>query len=106
MIWESQIASDDQESHQNEWDDLIAAIRGNKRFNEAKNGVNASVVASMGRVAAHTGRTVTFEEMLRSDHEYAPNLDRLTLDGPAPVMPDAHGLYPVPQPGVVANREY
>ena len=106
MIWESQIQRDDQNSHQNEWDDLIVAIRGDKPFNEAKDGVHASLVTSMGRMAAHIGRTVTLEEMLSSDHEYAPNVDRLTIDGPAPVMPDANGLYPVPQPGIVTNREY
>jgi hypothetical protein len=54
----------------------------------------------------HGGRTVTFEELLNSDHEYAPNLDKITLDGPAPVMPDAEGKYPIPQPGIVTKREY
>jgi hypothetical protein len=60
----------------------------------------------MGRMAAHTGRTVTFDEMLKSDHEYAPNVDKLTLDGPAPVMPGADGKYPIPQPGIQMKREY
>jgi predicted dehydrogenase len=106
MIWESQIERADQNSHQNEWDDLIDAIRGDKPFNEARRGVQASVVTSMGRMAAHVGRTVTFEEMLNSDHEYAPNVDKLTLDGPAPLMPDANGMYPIPQPGIVTKREF
>jgi hypothetical protein len=106
MIWESQVERADQNSHQNEWEDLIDAIRGDKPFNEAKNGIHASVVTSMGRMAAHVGRTVTFEEMLNSDHEYAPHVDKLTLDGRAPVMPGAKGMYPVPQPGVVTKREY
>jgi predicted dehydrogenase len=105
-IWESQISRADQNSHQNEWDDLIEAIRGDKPFNEAKSGINGSLVTSMGRMAAHTGRTVTFDEMLNSDHEYAPNVDKITLDGPAPVMPDANGMYPIPQPGLVTKREY
>ena len=48
----------------------------------------------------------SFEEVLNSDHEYAPNIDKLTLDGPAPLVPDAKGMYPVPQPGMVAKREY
>ena len=82
------------------------AIRDDKPFNEAKAGVEASLVTSMGRMAAHVGRTVTFDEMLHSDHEYAPNVDRLTLGGPAPVMPDAQGKYPVPQPGILNDREY
>jgi predicted dehydrogenase len=106
MIWESDIGRADKESHQNEWDDLVDAIRGDKPFNEARRGVEASVVTSMGRMAAHVGRTVTFEEMLNSDHEYAPNVDKLTLDGPAPLMPDANGKYPIPQPGIVTKREF
>lgn len=106
MIWESQIERADQNSHQNEWEDLIDAIRGDKPFNEAKSGVRASLVTSMGRMAAHSGRTITFDEMLNSDHEYAPNVDKLTLDGPAPLTPDANGMYPVPQPGLVKDREY
>ena len=106
MLWESKIERADQNSHQNEWDDLVDAIRNDTPFNEAKRGVEASLVTSMGRMAAHVGRTVTFEEMLNSNHEYAPNLDKLTLDGPAPLMPDANGKYPIPQPGIVMNREY
>ena len=106
LLWESKIAKEDQNSHQNEWDDLVDAIRNDKPFNEARHGVEASLVTSMGRMAAHTGRTVTFDEILHSDNEYAPNLDKITLDGPAPVMPDAHGKYPVPQPGIVSRREY
>jgi hypothetical protein len=106
MIWESQIERADQNSHQNEWEDLIDAIRGDKPFNEAKSGVRASLATSMGRMAAHVGRTITFDEMLNSDHEYAPNVDKLTLDGPAPLTPDANGMYPVPQPGLVKDREY
>lgn len=47
MIRESQIERGDQNSHQNEWDDLIDAILGNKRFNEAKNCINASLMTSM-----------------------------------------------------------
>jgi hypothetical protein len=60
----------------------------------------------MGRMAAHTGREVTFEEILNGDHEFAPNVDKLTVDGPAPLTPDPDGKYPVPQPGIKKNREY
>jgi len=106
LIWESNIDKADQNSHQNEWEDLIEAIRKDLPFNEAKRGVEASLVTSMGRMAAHIGGTVTFDQMLNSKVEYAPNVDKLTLDGPAPVMPDANGKYPIPQPGVIMDREY
>ena len=105
-IWESKVPPAEQASHQNEWEDLVDAIRNDKPFNEARRGIEASVVTSMGRMAAHTGRTITFDEMLNSEHEYAPNVDKLTLHGPAPVMPGPGGVYPVPQPGIVTKREY
>ena len=53
----------------------------------------------------HTGRIVTFDETLASDYELAPNVDKLTLDGPAPLeMKD--DKYPVPEPGRKGKREY
>ncbi len=85
--------------YQTEWDDLAAAIINNTPYNEVRRGVEASVVTSMGRMAAHTGREVTYSQMLNHPHEYAPNVGALTIDGPAPVMPDKDGRYPVPQPG-------
>jgi predicted dehydrogenase len=91
--------------YQLEFDHLIDAIRRDKPFNEAKRGAEASLVASLGRMAAHTGRLVTYDEILNSDHEFAPDLDRLTEDSPAPVRADASGRYPVPEPGV-KRREY
>jgi predicted dehydrogenase len=89
-----------------EWDDLITAIRQDKKYNEVVRGAEASLVATMGRFAAHTGQIVTFDQMMNHDHEFAPDADKLTMDGPAPVMPDADGKYPVPQPGIKKTREY
>ena len=40
------------------------AIREDKPYNEAKRGAEASLVTSMGRMAAHTGQIVTFDDML------------------------------------------
>ena len=70
--------------YQVEWDDLIDAIRKDKPYNEVKRGAEASLVTSMGRMAAHTGQVITFDDMLNCKHEFAPNVDKLTLDGPAP----------------------
>lgn len=89
-----------------EWEDLIVAIREDKPYNEVKRGAEASLVATMGRFAAHTGQLVTFDQMLNHDHELAPDADKLTPDGPAPVRADANGRYPVPEPGVKKTREY
>jgi predicted dehydrogenase len=103
MLWESKGSSN---PYQNEWDDLIEAIREDRPYNEAKRGVEASLVTSMGRMAAHTGQEITYEDMLNCEHEMAPGLDKLTNDSLAPVQPDAAGTYPMPQPGITVKREY
>lgn len=92
--------------YQLEWDDLIAAIREDKPYNEVRRGAEASLVACMGRMAAHTGRIVTFDQMLNCEHEFAPGVAELTMDGPAPLTLGPDGKYPVPRPGIVTDREY
>ncbi len=106
MLWESKVPAGEDNPYQNEWNDLVDAIRNDKPYNEVKRGVEASLVTSMGRMAAHTGKEVTFEQMLNCEHEMAPGVDKFTVDSPAPVQADANGKYPVPQPGIVTDREY
>jgi hypothetical protein len=89
-----------------EWNHLIAAIRDNEPYNEVERGVQASVVTSMGRMAAHTGVEVTYNQMLNSPHEFAPGIENMTYNSPAPVRADKNGKYPVPQPGIITDREY
>lgn len=89
-----------------EWQHLFEAIRADEPYNEVPRGVQASLVTSMGRMAAHTGREITYEEMLNCDHEFAPGVGKLALDGTAPLQADPQGKYPVPQPGITTNREY
>jgi predicted dehydrogenase len=103
LLWESKQSSN---PYQNEWDDLVEAIRKDQPYNEVKRGVEASLVTSMGRMAAHTGQEITLEDMMACEHEFAPGLDKLTHDSPAPLQADAAGRYPVPQPGITRKREY
>ena len=86
-----------------EWEDLIDAIRQDKPYNEVKRGAEASLVTSMGRMAAHTGQIVTYDQILNLDHEFAPDVDKLTMDSPAPLLAGPDGKYPIPQPGIVTN---
>jgi len=102
LLWQS---TDTSNPYQNEWDSLVDAIRSDKPYSEVKRGVEASLVSSMGRMAAHTGQEITFDAMLNCEHEFAPDLDKLTSSSPSPLMPGADGKYPIPVPGV-KTREY
>lgn len=92
--------------YQLEWDDLMHAIRQDKPYNEVKRGAEASLVTAMGRMACHTGRIITYDQMLNCEHEFAPDVDKLVLNGPAPIQADADGKYPVPAPGIKTSREF
>jgi predicted dehydrogenase len=92
--------------YQVEWDELIDAIRNDKPFNEVKRGAEAGMVTAMARRAVHTGQIVTFDEMLTSKDEFGPDVDKLAMDSPAPLPAGADGKYPVPQPGILKDREF
>ena len=92
--------------YQWEWDDLIDAIKNDKPYNEVERGVQASLVTSMGRMAAHTGQIITYDQMLNCPHEFAPDVEKMTADSPAPVRLGPDGKYPVPEPGIKIDREY
>ncbi|MDA1274162.1 MAG: Gfo/Idh/MocA family oxidoreductase [Verrucomicrobia bacterium] len=106
QIWTSEVPSDQQSPYQNEWDELVSAIRNDRPYNEVKRGVEASVVASMGRRAAHSGQEITFDQMMNAEEEYAPGADKLTMESPAFLMADANGRYPIPEPGRKKSLEY
>jgi hypothetical protein len=106
MLWQSKRIPGQEDPYQNEWDELIEAIRNNKPYNEAKRGVEASITSNLGRMAAHTGQEVTFEQALNAEQEMAPGIENWTMDSPPPVKSDKDGKYPVPQPGITKNREY
>ena len=102
-IWQS---TDTTNPYQNEWDTLVTAIKENKPYNEVPRGVQGSLVTAMGRMAAHTAQEITYEQMLNCDHEFAPDVDKLTMDSPAPLMPGPDGKYPIPTPGLNPKREF
>jgi predicted dehydrogenase len=104
VVW--RYGPDEPDPYQLEWDHLIEAIRQDKPHNEVRRGAEASLVTAMGRMAAHTGQIIKRQQMLDCPHEFAPEVDKLTLDGPAPLRADEHGKYPVPEPGIKRNREY
>ena len=92
--------------YQLEWNHLIEAIRTDKPYNEVKRGAEASLVTAMGRMAAHTGQEITWDDMLNCPDVFAPGVEKLTMDSPAFLHCDADGKYPVPQPGIIKTSEY
>jgi predicted dehydrogenase len=106
VVWESKPIPGQENPYQNEWDDLMDAIRNDKPYNEVPHGVTASLVTSMGRMAAHTGREISYDDILNGDHEMAPGLDKLTENSDAPLKAGPDGRYPVPEPGRKGMREY
>lgn len=106
LRWTSEVAPDKRNPYQNEWDVLIDRIVNDQPHNEVDDGINTSLVTSMGRMAAHTGREITYDMILNGDHEFAPAVDKLTMDGPSPLPALDDGTYPVPMPGQKKLREY
>jgi predicted dehydrogenase len=104
LLWACQ--PNEPNPYQLEWDHLMDAIRNDKPYNEVRRGAEASLVTSMGRMAAHTAGVVTFDDMLACEHEFAPSVDKLTLDGPAPILAGPDGKYALPLPGINKRREY
>lgn len=92
--------------YQMEWDDLVESITTGREHNEVERGVMASLVTSMGRYASHVGQEVKLADFINHPHEFAPDIEKFSPDGPAPVAPDAEGFYPMPAPGVKKDREY
>lgn len=104
IIWSAE--QPEPNPYQMEWDDFMAAIREDKPYNEAHRGTSSSLTTAMGRMACHTGQIVTWDDMLNCEHEFAPQLAELTLDGPSPLMAGPDGTYPVPMPGIKKTREF
>jgi hypothetical protein len=87
---------------QAEWDVLLDAIRKDRPHNETKRAAYSNLAAIMGRAAVHSGKIITWEEALASDHLFCADVDGLTQDSPSPVKADEKGRCPAPIPGGVA----
>jgi predicted dehydrogenase len=97
LIWEYK--GEPANGYQTEHDRLFEAIRQDQPYNETKRSAYAAMVGILGRMAAESGREVTWEEAMASDLVLAPGLEEFTMDSDPPVMPDTNGRYPVAMPG-------
>ncbi len=83
-----------------EWNVLLDSIRNDKPQNEVKRAAYSNFADLMGRAAVHSGKLITWDEMVNSNFQFVENIDAMDYDTPPPVLPDADGRYPVPVPGV------
>lgn len=79
--------------YQTEHDELFAAIRKGKTINQGEAVANSSMIAIMGRMAAYTGKKITWEEALQSTEQLGPPTEHYRFDLSIPV-PD------VAKPGI------
>lgn len=69
--------------YQNEHNELFASIRKGKPMNDGEWMCNSTLLAIMGRMAAYTGKRITWEQALNSTEKLGP--DTYTWDTPVPV---------------------
>ena len=91
-------SSDHVEGHQQEHNDLLAAIRRGDKYNEGWFGATSSMTAVLGRMATYSGKVVTWQQGIASTLDLSPK--SYAWDAEPPVLPDAGGYYASAQPGI------
>jgi predicted dehydrogenase len=93
-------------AYQVEHDLLFDAIRNDRPYNETERCAYAAMTGILGRMAAESGKEITWEEALASDQVLAPGLAEMSMDSVPPVTPDEEGNYPVAMPGFTKVLEW
>ena len=78
---------DKKDMYQVEHNELFASIRAGKPINDGEWMAQSTLAAIMGRMAAYTGKEVTWEMVTNSQEKLVP--DNLTWDMPLPIKPMA-----------------
>jgi predicted dehydrogenase len=85
--------------YQNEHDELFAAIaKGEYKFWDAERGARSTMTSILGRMATYSGQNIEWDKAINSGINIMPTT--YAFDAMPPVVPDADGNYPVPEPGV------
>jgi len=82
-----------------EWNVLLDSIRNDKPQNEAKRAAMSNFADLMGRAAVHSGKIITWDEMVNSEFQFVKDIDSMDYDTEPPVKVGPDGFYPVPIPG-------
>ncbi len=83
--------------YQQEHDDLFAAIRNDKPYNEAEAGATATMTGILGRMCTYSGQQIDWDDAFNSKIELLPKT--FSWDTEPLVLPNSDGWYPVPVPG-------
>ena len=83
--------------YQQEHDDLFAAIREDRPYNEAERGAISTMTAIFGRMATYSGKMLEWDDAINSKIDLMPKV--FAFDALPPLLPNEQGLYPVAIPG-------
>lgn len=89
---------DDPNEYEVEHDVLFKAILNGNHVNDTEHGAKSTLTTIMGRMAMHSGRIMTLDEVLQSERSLLPK--EFTWDAEMPDMPDVNGNYQIAKPGV------
>lgn len=78
---------------------LIESVRNGKPINSGYHMARSTMSTVLGQLACYTGRPLTYDEVAKSDFQFAPAPDAASFDTPPPSKPDATQNYPLPMPG-------
>ena len=95
VVW--RFRGQDNNPYQTEHERLYDFIRKDEAHNDAYYTAESTLTAIMGRMAAYTGKEVTWEQALNSTHDTMPKV--LTWDADPGPKPGPDGMYPCPVPG-------
>lgn len=79
--------------YQVEHDEFFASIRSGNHINDGQRMIHSSMMAIMGRMSAHTGQEITWEEAMKAEEDLYPNEEGLSWS-------DSFTPNPVAIPGV------
>ena len=81
-----------------EHDVFFNAVINGDHINTTDYGAKSTLTTIMGRMAMHSGRIMTLDEVLQSEKSILP--EKFTWDAEMPDKPDHDGNYLVPKPGI------
>ena len=88
-----------QRGHQQEQNDLIAALGRGDIYNEGEYGAYSTFTAILGREACYSAKVIKWDDLMAKGRDLCPGIDDYTIDTKPPTAPGEDGKYPVPVPG-------